>query len=204
MFIILGFFIGCIASIPIGPLNLFAITQVMKRDFLHGYLVGLTAAVLDTVYCYMALLGMSHLTGNVNFLSPYLKGIAVIVLFGIGIRMLIQAKNFEKIRTRTSTKAVHRPILTAFLLYTTNPALYAFWFAVAGTITAHHLIRYPVWQAPFFALSVGTGAAAWYFLLTKHVAKYHHQFKTSTFKKIFYVIALVLFCFAFYTLVTLY
>jgi hypothetical protein len=61
MFIFTGLLIGFIAAIPLGPINVFVISQTMKRDFFHGFIGGITACVLDAAYCLMAILGMSQI-----------------------------------------------------------------------------------------------------------------------------------------------
>ncbi len=98
--------------------------------------------------------------------------------------------------------SAHRPIITALLLYLTNPALYAFWLAVAGFATAHHWVAQTGFDAVVFSLSAGLGASTWYFFLIRYVDKYHHQFKNETFKKMFVIIALSLLGFAIYTFIS--
>jgi len=50
--ILIGLLIGFVAAIPIGSLNVFAISQVLKHNFLRGLLSGLTASFLDIIYCF--------------------------------------------------------------------------------------------------------------------------------------------------------
>ena len=64
--IIIGLMFGFIAAIPLGPVNVFVISQTIKRDFFHGFMAGLTAAVLDTIYCLIAVLGISQMTFNLD------------------------------------------------------------------------------------------------------------------------------------------
>jgi len=201
--IILGAFVGFVAAIPVGPLNLFAITQVLKRDFFHGFLVGLVSSFLDATYCFLALLGVSHIMNNLNEFIVFLKIAAALLLLGISIRLYKQSKSIGN-ELKKSSKAIHRPILTAFFLYITNPALYAFWLGVAGMMRAHRIATNSLGNHFVIALSVGLGAVIWYLILMRYVAKYHHQFKPSTFRKIFLIIASVLVIFALYTLYTIF
>lgn len=203
MMIIFGFIIGFIASVPVGPLNLFAISQVVKRGFWHGFLVGLTSASLDVVYSFVALNGFSRLTINLSAYLPYIKITAIGLLVGMSVRLFKQARHFKK-RTGSIKTAAHRPVITALLLYLTNPALYAFWLAVAGFVTAHHWVSHRDISAVVFPLSAGIGATSWYFILIRYVDKYHHQFKNETFKKMFVIIAISLLGFAIYTFISLF
>jgi hypothetical protein len=43
-----------------GSVNVFVISQALKRDFSHGFLAGMTTAFLDAVFCFVALAGILH------------------------------------------------------------------------------------------------------------------------------------------------
>lgn len=205
--ILIGLVFGFVAAIPLGPVNVFVISQTVKRDFFHGFMGGLTAAVLDTIYCLIALLGISQITFNLDrYLGlPIMKVVAALVLIVLGFHMVQQAKTYkEAIPDKKSTSFSPRPMLGVALLYVSNPALYAFWIVVAGTVTSHYWVSETAMSSVLFALSVGIGGLTWYFILTYYVAKYHHQFKAKTFRVIFLILAFVLFAIAAYTLITLF
>jgi L-lysine exporter family protein LysE/ArgO len=205
--ILIGLVFGFVAAIPLGPVNVFVISQTIKRDFFHGFMGGITAAVLDTSYCLVALLGISQVTFNLDrYLGlPIMKVIAAAILIVLGIRMVQQSKTFkEALPDKKPPSFSPRPILGVVLLYVTNPALYAFWIVVAGTVTSHYWVSDTGTSPVLFALSVGIGGLAWYFILTYYVAKYHHQFKAKTFRIIFLILAFVIFAIAAYTLLTLF
>ena len=206
MSIVIGLIFGFVAAIPLGPVNVFIFSQTVKRDFFHGFMGGLTAAVLDTIYCLIALLGISQLTFNLDryFGLPLMKGIAALVLIIMGLRMIQQSKSYkDALPNKKATSFSPHSILGVVLLYVSNPALYAFWIVVAGTVTSHYWVSDTVGSSILFAVSVGLGGLAWYFVLTYYVAKYHHQFTAKTFRTIFFVLAIVLFGIAGYTLLSL-
>jgi len=207
MYIVIGLMFGFIAAIPLGPVNVFVISQTVKRDFFHGFMAGLTAAVLDTIYCLVALLGVSQVTFNLDkYLGlPIMKVVAALVLIVLGIRLVLQSKTYkDSLPEKKSTSFSPRAMLGVVLLYVSNPALYAFWIVVAGTVTSHYWVA-PSGKTPIlFALACGVGGLVWYFILTYYVAKYHHQFKAKTFRTIFLVLAISLFALAAYTLFSLF
>lgn len=205
--ILIGLIFGFVAAIPLGPVNVFVISQTVKRDFFHGFMGGLTAAVLDTIYCLIALLGISQVTFNLNrYLGlPIMKVVAALVLIVLGFHLVQQSKTYkEATPDKKSNSFSPHAILGVVLLYVSNPALYAFWIVVAGTVTSHYWVSETAMSSVLFALSVGIGGLAWYFILTYYVAKYHHQFKPKTFRVIFLILAFVLFAIAAYTLITLF
>jgi threonine/homoserine/homoserine lactone efflux protein len=92
--------------------------------------------------------------------------------------------------------------MAVFLLYISNPALYGFWLGVAGTVTAHRWTA-GASDAWLFSLAVGLGSVLWYFLLVRYVSKHHHQIRPRVFGKILIGLAVVLFLFAGYSLLSL-
>jgi arginine exporter protein ArgO len=207
MYIIIGLMFGFVAAIPVGPVNFFVISQTIKRDFFHGFMAGLTAAVLDTIYCLVAIFGVSQVTFNLDkYLGlPIMKVIAAGVLIVLGIRLFIQSKSYKESLPEKKTNSFSaRAILGVIILYVSNPALYAFWILVAGTVTSHYWVS-PSGTTPLlFSLACGIGGLAWYFILTYYVAKYHHLFKPKTFRTIFIVLSFSLFALAAYTLLSIF
>lgn len=204
MIILLGFLVGFIAAIPLGPVNVYVISQVIKRDFLHGFLAGLTAAVLDIIYCFVAIVGIFQVPINLSRFMPMLKIIASLLLTAIGIRLIQQSKNYIGTKSRQKLLLTSpRSIFGVFILYVTNPTLYAFWLAVAGTVTAHHLLTNKGWPPFVFSIACGIGSILWYFILVKIVSKRYDQFQPGTFRKILIGLGIVLIVFAAYSLIAL-
>ncbi len=204
MFVAFGLLIGFFAAVPLGPINVYVVSQTMKRDFFHGMLAGLTACLLDAVYCLAALIGISAVNALLLRFGLIFKVGAAVLLTLIGIRLILHAN--ENPAVRDATKPVSktpRPVITVVLLYASNPTLYVFWLGVAGVVSAHKMIV-PVRPYQFaFAMAVGLGSLLWYFLLVRYVHKYHHLLKPRTFRTIFVILAVFLFALAAYSLLSL-
>jgi L-lysine exporter family protein LysE/ArgO len=211
MFIFLGIFIGLLAAVPLGPINVFVISQALKRDFFHGFLAGLTAAALDAVFCFVALAGFFQIKVN---LPPYsmsvLKVIAAVILLLLSRKLIMDSKTFELPREGDKIpSAAPKPILGVLALYLANPTLYMFWIAVAGMVTGHRLIGsrmvdYGTWTAVAFAVAVGLGSLAWYVILVRFISKRQARIQPETFRKILFYLGLALIGFAIYTLGTVF
>jgi arginine exporter protein ArgO len=208
MYILIGLLIGFLAAIPLGPVNVFVISQTLKRDFLHGFMAGITAAVLDTIYCLVAIFGLSQVTFGLNLVKflPFFKVFAALVLGILGFRLYQQSKTYtEPQPPKNTTSFSPRPMLGVVLLYVVNPSLYAFWLAVAGMVSHYNWMASGVSSARiFFAVSCGLGGIVWYFVLTYYVVTHHHQFQPTTFQKIFLVLAIILFAFSAYTVASIF
>jgi threonine/homoserine/homoserine lactone efflux protein len=204
MFVLLGLVVGFFVAIPLGPVNIFVISQTIKRDFLHGFLAGLTTVVLDFVYCLIALVGFFHISFNLNLtrIFPYLKVVASLILIVIAIRLIKQAQESPVNRSLQKASRSVRPIFGVILLYVSNPSLYFFWLAIGGAVTAHRLVSDTGWSPVLFALSCSLGALTWYFVLVRYVSIHHHQLDPRILKRILLVLAVILFGFAAYTILS--
>jgi L-lysine exporter family protein LysE/ArgO len=200
MFILFGLLIGFAAAIPLGPVNVYVVSQTFKHDFVHGLMAGLTTAVMDTIYCLIALVGFFHFKFNLAPYIGWMKGAATLLLVGLGIRLIRQAAKAD-VPAVPEKKAIKpsRPVFGVILLYLSNPTLYAFWIAVAGTATAHNMVKNTGWSPVVFAIACGLGAMIWYLLLVSYVARHQQKIKPSAFRRMLLFMGIALIGFGLYT-----
>jgi L-lysine exporter family protein LysE/ArgO len=206
MFIAIGIAIGFVAAIPLGPVNVFVVSQTLKRDFFHGVLAGITTAVLDMAYCLIALMGFFQIKFSLSpSLMSAMKAVAGLIILVIAARLVRDSKTFSLPQDGDKVPAASaRPILGVFLLYVTNPSLYIFWFAVAGTMTGHNLVHSSGWTAIAFAAACGVGSLIWYILLVRFVSRRQSRIHPETFRKILFYLGLGLAGFGLYTIATIF
>jgi len=205
MFLFLGILLGFVAAVPLGPVNAVVISQAMKRDFFHGFIAGIAAAVLDFLFCLAALFGFALITDNIVKYEVPLKIIAGLIMLLIGWRLYATSKKpVVPKEKKLPTSFTPKPIFQVILLYVSNPALYFFWISAAGWASSHGwILNYAL--APYlFALSCGTGGFIWYTTVAYYVSHYHHLFKPRTFQRIFLILAVVLTGFAVYTFASIF
>ncbi len=96
MFILLGIVAGLLAAVPVGPVNVFVISQALKRDFLHGLMAGLTAVALDMSFAFVALAGFFQIKVALppHFIS-YLKAAAAVIILLLARKLIRDSKTFE-------------------------------------------------------------------------------------------------------------
>jgi len=205
MFLLIGILIGFAAAIPLGPVNVFVVSQTLKHDFLHGLLAGITTSAMDFVYCLIALVGFFNISIDPTPYLPVMKGVATVLLIFIGYRLIRQSRKVEipAVQEKQAIKPT-RPIVGVLALYISNPTLYAFWIAIAGSATAHHFVTNRGWMPVVFAFSCGLGSLLWYLVLVRYVSKHQHKIQPSTFQKILVVMGIVLIGFGLYTCATIF
>lgn len=200
MFILFGLVIGFAAAIPLGPVNVFVVSQTFKHDFVHGLMAGLTTAVMDAIYCLIALVGFFHFKFNLAPYIGWMKGAATLLLVGLGIRLIRGAAKADVpgISEKKPIKS-SRPVFGVILLYLSNPTIYAFWIAVAGFATAHDLVTNTGWTPVVFAIACGLGSMIWYLLLVRYVAKHQEKIKPSAMRRLLLFMGIALIGFGLYT-----
>jgi threonine/homoserine/homoserine lactone efflux protein len=171
-------------------------------------MAGMTAALLDATFCFVALAGFFKIKLN---LPPYsmsvLKAVAAVIIFLLARKLIQDSRTFDIPQDRDKVpSASPKPILGVVLLYVTNPTLYMYWIFVAGTVTGHNLlgqniVRYGTWTAVGFAIVVGLSSLAWYLGLVRFVSYHQHRIRQETFRKILFYLGLALAGVALYTLV---
>lgn len=198
MFVFLGLIAGLLAAVPVGPVNVFVISQALKRDFLHGFMAGLTAVVLDMAFAFVALAGFFKIKVTLppHFLS-YVKVAAAVIILLLARKLLRDSRKFEIPQDRDKIPApTPKPILGVLLLYVSNPSLYLFWIAVAGTVTGLLHARLEGWTAVAFTASVGVGSLGWYLSLVRFVSSRQRRIKAETFRRLLFYLGLLLAAFA--------
>lgn len=198
MFILLGIFVGLLAAVPVGPVNVFIVSQALKRDFLHGLMAGMTAVVLDITFCFVSLAGFFKIKVA---LPPHalsvLKAAAAVIILLLARKLLRDSRTFEIPRDRDQIPSPSpKPVLGVVVLYLSNPTLYMFWIAVAGTVTGLLHSRLEGWTAVAFTAAVGVGSLTWYLSLVRFVSSRQHKIKDASFRKILFYLGLLLAAFA--------
>lgn len=204
MFVLVGLFVGLLAAVPVGPINLYVASQTLKRDFLHGLLAGLTASLLDFAACFIALTGFLELKISIGpGFRPVLKVVAAVIILLISRKLIRDSRTF-KIPTAGDRipAATPKPVLGVLLLYVTNPTLYMYWIAVAGAVTGHRIVPHAGWRTAVFAAACGLGSIAWYLTLVRFVSSRQSRIRPELFRKLLFYMGLVLVAFAIYTLGT--
>jgi L-lysine exporter family protein LysE/ArgO len=206
MFILVGLLIGFVAAIPLGPVNVFVISQTLKRDYLHGLMGGLTTAILDFLYSLIALAGFFHIRSALDSrVMIVMKGFGAVILLVLSYRLILTAKRFVLPAPGEKVQALSvRPLVGVFLLYISNPTIYAFWIAVAGTMIGHNVLGHNVWNTVFFSIACGVGSLLWYLILVRFVSKRQNRIRPETFRKTLVLLALALIAFAVYTIGTIF
>jgi threonine/homoserine/homoserine lactone efflux protein len=176
--IFLGFFIGLIAAIPIGPVNLLVVRRTLAYDSLHGFMSGLGAVLADAVYACITAFGFTALAQLIKGHSTALEIIGSLMLLYFGARMYLAPPdvrlNIDQPR-ESKTLPLLRAMMSTFALAVTNPAtLLAFtamFAGVAGVVGQ----QASFYGAAFLVIGVLGGSTFWWFTLTTITGLFHRH-----------------------------
>ncbi|HEX3653092.1 MAG TPA: LysE family transporter [Rhizomicrobium sp.] len=175
--IFLGFFIGLIAAIPIGPVNLLVVRRTLAYDSLHGFMSGLGAVLADAVYACITAFGFTALAQMIKGHSTTLEIVGGLMLFFFGARMYLAPANIklEDGEQESKTLPLLRAMASTFALAVTNPAtLLAFtaMFAGAAGVVGQEASFH---GAAFLVIGVLSGSTFWWFALTTITGLFHRH-----------------------------
>lgn len=176
---LLGFFIGLVAAVPIGPVNLLVVRRTLAYDPLHGFMSGLGAVLADAVYASITGFGFTAIARMIKGHSTTLQIAGGLMLLFFGVRMFFAPARIcpETDEQGRELKALPllRAMASSFALAVTNPAtLLAFtamFAGVAGVVGQQADFH----GAVFLVGGVVAGSTFWWFALTTITGLVHRH-----------------------------
>ena len=178
--IIKGFVVGMCASMPVGPIAILVVQKTMSKGRQAGFVSGLGASVVDTIYAIVALFALafaqSLIERHENMIL--LAGGAILTLIGISMAL---SNPFRKKRKGDDGKSEvsSKDFLQAIAMGISNPmaifvmfALFAF-FGVAEDTPRD-------WNVAPIILSVSSGSVTYWFLLSWLLSRFRDKFSLRT------------------------
>jgi threonine/homoserine/homoserine lactone efflux protein len=175
-----GFVSGFLVCIPVGPINCAIINEGARRGFLWSVMIGLGAMVMDTIYCGVALTGLSSLfTGAM--VRAAMELVSFMLMFFLGLKYLL-ARDIPE-HTLTSDAMEHKfhphtAFWIGFVRVLGNPAVLLFWFTLSATFLSHEWISEDVPSKALCAAGNFAGGMAWFLLLSLLVSRGRGKFST--------------------------
>jgi len=177
--IFLGFFIGLIAAIPIGPVNLLVVRRTLAYDPLHGFMSGLGAVLADAVYACITAFGFTALAQVIKGHSTGLEIVGGLMLLYFGARMYLAPPNSRLDNGDDTRESKTLPLLRAmastFALAVTNPATLLAFTAMFAGVAGLVGQEASFYGAAFLVAGVLAGSTFWWFTLTTITGLFHHR-----------------------------
>ena len=177
--IIKGFIIGICASVPVGPIAILVIQKTIGKGRQAGFVTGLGASVVDTIYAIIALFALAFAQRIIDKHENIILLVGGVILVLIGISMAL-SNPFRKRRKDTGKpKFSSKDFLQAFAMGISNPmaifvifALFAF-FGIADQTPR-------TWHVAPIVLSVSAGSVVYWFALSSAISHFSNKFRLRT------------------------
>lgn len=179
LFIIKGIIIGILASIPLGPVGVVCIQRTLNRGRYAGFASGLGAAIADTVFAIIAVLGLSFIINFVEEHQLYFKIIGGMFLIYLGYRIFNTNPVIQIRKQRRNKNNLFEDFLSVFLLTLTNPLAVFLFLAVFASlgILAEELNYY---VAFYIVLGITIGAALYWFTFSSIINAFRKKFRLKS------------------------
>jgi threonine/homoserine/homoserine lactone efflux protein len=183
--VVTGFFI----SIPVGPINVTIINEGARRGFVWALLIGFGAVNMEVIYCAIGFAGLGTFSQS-KVIKASFELISFILMLFLGIKYLLArslpatSKSAEVFEEKLHP---HSAYMIGFVRVLGNPAVLLFWVTIAAAFVSHNWVDETLFGKGLFILGVGTGATAWFVLLSYAVARSHRHFSTNTLLKMSHI-----------------
>lgn len=194
-----GFIIGFLICIPVGPINMWAVNTQLKHDFKSALSIALGASMMDFIYFMLILSGLSLFNFELKTIH-ILKIIGVLVLFGFGLKELL-TKNVSFNLTEEEKKKKPKAssyFLLGVIIYTSNPTLIASMTGIASLIKSWNLFNTSLYTNITLSLGISLGTLSWFVMLLKIVGKYKHKISDRFFTNFSKACGIFILVFSFY------
>lgn len=174
--ILKGFVVGICASVPVGPIAILVIQKTMSKGRSAGFVTGLGACVVDTIYAVIALFALAFAQRIIEQHENIILLVGGVILICIGITMTLS----NPFRKRSKGQSISsKDFLQAIAMGISNPmaifvifALFAF-FGIAEDTPRD-------WNVAPIVLSVSVGSVFYWFSLSWGISRFRNKFSLRT------------------------
>ncbi len=173
-----GLVIGVLVAAPVGPVNILCIQRAIARGFWGGLAAGLGAVIGDGLIALLAALGVSAISGVIDYHRTAIQIVGGLVLIGFGVRLYMTRPPADAVEQDANGAGTLRDYIwdvpKTFLLTITNPGAVLGLFAIFGGISSFVEVTGPV-EALLMVAAVMGGSLCWWAGLSYTVARFRHR-----------------------------
>lgn len=176
--ILKAFIVGVCASAPVGPIAILVIQKSLSGGHKTGFITGLGACVVDTIYAVVAIFALAVVQDFINSHQNIILVVGGVVVTILGVSMTF-ADPFRKMKKGGTESISLTDFMQAVIMGFSNPgaifvilALFAF-FGLADD-APHN------WSVMPIILSVSAGSAFYWFCVTWLLNRFRKRFQMRT------------------------
>lgn len=181
---VVGFIIGYVTTIPIGPITLAAVMKAFRNRTAQALMIGTGSALMDVIYCGAAVFGIGSIIENPS-LELFFRIATFLIFFLFGVKTTfgkLPETHFQP--KEDDAPGFKRYFILGMAMYFSNPSFFAYWITIAGIVHGYHIIEPTTIDNVLFALGTGVGVTAWFFTLVELVEKQKVKFDIERIRNI--------------------
>ncbi len=173
-----------------GPINLTILNEGTRRGFVWALMIGLGAAVMDSIYCAISFTGFSELIDSWRIVKASMQVLGFVFLLYLGFKFLLAQSvklpgkfdaATEKIEARIESKIhPHSAFATGFIRVAANLGVLLAWIVVSASLLAHDVVDDTLPSKAACVAGVFSGAALWFLFVSFAVSRGHGKFSEKT------------------------
>ena len=136
-FLIKGFIVGLVVSIPLGPMGVLCIQRTLNKGKSSGFSSGMGIATADAIFALIAGLGISFI---IHFLSEQqliIKIIGGLIIEFIGLRIFIANPVKQLKKHRREGKNLFEDFISILFMALSNPFTIFLYIAIFAGLNLH-------------------------------------------------------------------
>ena len=171
-----GLLVGLGASIPLGPIGVLCVQRTLSKGRYSGFISGLGAALVDTFFAALAVLGLAYIQGIIKSHEAYFLCFGGLLVIFIGLTIYL-TNPVKQIRQTQIRKRHFEDFISVVILTVTNPGAL---FLILGLFA---LVGLQVNSSDgSFAIStvlwgVFVGAGLWWYALSTSINVFRKKFR---------------------------
>lgn len=191
-----GFLIGVLIALPLGPTNLLALQRAVERGFFGGMAAGLGVMIGDGLIALAAAMGVNALSGAVRQYRAAIQIVGGLALIGAGAKLYFSKPIFTSVHEaeRATLKDYIWDIPKLFFLTISNPGAVLSLIVIFGGVSSFVEVETYLDVLTMVASILG-GSFCYWLVVSRLISGIRHGIDEKRMARINQVAGLVLACF---------
>jgi len=168
--------IGILASIPLGPVGVLCIQRTLNRGLLSGFLSGMGAALADTLFSIVAILGLSFIINFVEAQQVFMRVAGGSILLIIGVRIFYSNPVRQIRQNHNGRQSYFSDFFSVLVLMMTNPLAIFLFLAAFASLELVAPDPGPM-VAGAIVTGILAGASLYWFILSSIISRFRNKFR---------------------------
>jgi len=172
-----GFLVGILIALPIGPINLLGLQRAVERGFLGGVAAGIGIMLGDGLIALAAALGVNALTGAIREYRTVIQIIGGVALMGAGAKLYFTTPRLSSVHEaeRATLADFAWEIPQLFFLTITNPGAVLGLIAIFGGVSSFVEVSSYA-DAITMVASIMGGSLCYWIVVSRLIGGIRHRF----------------------------